>query len=450
MSDYLQNPFLKQILKRLDLPLPNPEILIRAEGPTHYNELKDKIATLGTTYEHSDWYRGLSQTLNERTMLEFFPAEMDILLLDATSVQYVDDLEKLYSFTNANIRKIRSNGKILILASSSKEASLEAKVAARALDGFVKSLAKEVGGKGITANLLRLPEAHFLLHGHQAADVVWPLIHFFVSQRSVFITGQILEGQPLTKTTSFADTGILDGKWALVTGAARGIGADTAKALAAEGAKVIVLDVVQATESLQEVANAINGIALPVDITSDEAEKKVQEILKRKNASLDILINNAGIIRDKTIAKMTPDQWRAVLNVNLKSVIRFTNALLQEGIADGASIVGLSSISGIAGNMGQTNYSASKAGMIAYSREIAANYHFRGITSNAIAPGFIETKMTENLPFFVKEGGRRLSALKQGGLPSDIAQAATFFAGPGGKYITGQVLRVCGGSFVGA
>lgn len=450
MSDYLQNPFLKQILKRLDLPLPNPEILMRAEGPTHYNELKDKIATLGTTYEHSDWYRGLSQALNDRSMLEYFPAEMDILILDATSIQYVDDLEKLYSFTNANIRKMRSNGKILVLASSSKESSLEAKVAARALDGFVKSLAKETGGKGITANLLRLPEVHFLLHGHQAADAIWPLIHFFVSSRSVFITGQILEAQPLAKTISFADNGILSGKWALVTGAARGIGADTAKALAAEGAKVIVLDVAQASESLQEVADSINGIALPVDITVDEAEKKVQELLKKEKASLDILINNAGIIRDKTIAKMTPDQWRAVLNVNLKSVMRFTNALLQDGIADGASIVGLSSIAGIAGNMGQTNYAASKAGMIAFTKEIAANYHYRGITSNAIAPGFIETKMTENLPFFVKEGGRRLSALKQGGLPADIAQAAVFFAGPGGKYITGQVLRVCGGSFIGA
>ena len=450
MSDYLQNPFLKQILKRLDLPLPNPEVLIRAEGATDYNELKQKVATLSTTYEHSDWYRGLSQSLNNRLMLEFFPNEMDIMILDATSIQFIDDLEKLYSFTNANIRKIRSNGKILVLASSMPDATTESKVAARALDGFVKSLAKETGGKGITVNLLRLPAAHFLFHGHDAADAVWPLIHFFISQRSVFITGQIMECQPLVKAESFTDSGVLNGKWALVTGAARGIGADTAKALAADGAKVIVLDVVQAAESLSEVAESIGGIALPVDITSPDAEAKVQELLKREKASLNILVNNAGIIRDKTIAKMTPDQWRAVLNVNLKSVMRFTNALLQDGLSDGASVIGLSSIAGIAGNMGQTNYAASKAGMIAFTKELAISQHYRGITSNAIAPGFIETKMTEDLPFFVKEGGRRLSALKQGGVPADIAQAIAFLAGPGGKYLTGQVLRVCGGSFLGA
>src|SRR5690606_13846510 len=128
------------------------------------------------------------------------------------------------------------------------------------------------------------------------------------------------------------------------TGAARGIGADTAKALAAEGAKVIVLDIAPAAESLQQVATEIDGIALPVDITSHTAEEEVLRVLKENKAQLDILVNNAGIIRDKTLAKMTPDQWRSVLNVNLKSVMRFTDALLQEGLADNASIIGLSSI----------------------------------------------------------------------------------------------------------
>jgi 3-oxoacyl-[acyl-carrier protein] reductase len=242
----------------------------------------------------------------------------------------------------------------------------------------------------------------------------------------------------------------LSGKVALVTGAARGIGAETATYLAREGAKVILLDVPSAKEPLEALAKELNGWALPLDITNEAAASTVQKLLKDNQVKLDILVNNAGVIRDKTLAKMTPDQWRLVLNVNLKSVMRFTDALLVDGLADNASIVGLSSISGIAGNAGQTNYSASKSGLITYLKEIAAANHFRGITANAIAPGFIETQMTENLPFFVKEGGRRLSALKQGGLPADIAEAIVFLSGNGGKYISGQVLRVCGGSFLGA
>lgn len=450
MNDYLQNQLLREVLKRLDIPLPVPEILERTPGAISYDELKNAVVALATTYEHSEWYRSLQQLLNARTQLEYYPSEANALVIDATAVQYIDDLEKVYSFTNANIRKVSTNGRILVLSSAVQEQSIEAKVAARALDGFVKSLAKESGGKGITVNMLRLPELHFTLHGKEAADAIWPAIHFFLSHRSSFITGQILELQPQTSKNLTLDAPSLKGKVALVTGSARGIGAETATYLAREGAKVILLDVPNAKQGLEELASKINGIALPLDITSDNAAAEVQQLLKKEGKQLDILVNNAGIIRDKTLAKMSPDQWRLVLNVNLKAVMNFTNALLQDGLADNASIIGLSSISGISGNVGQTNYSASKAGLITYLKEIAAANRYRGITANAIAPGFIETAMTENLPFFVKEGGRRLSALKQGGLPADIAEAIVFLSGVGGKFISGQVLRVCGGSFMGA
>lgn len=444
-NDYLQNPVIKQVLRTLGVPLPSPEILRRAATGTDYTELSDRTAVISSTSEHSAWYKALQQSMQDKVRLEYYATDMDILILDATAAAHIDDLEKIYSFSNANIRRVKKNGKILVLTSASAT-DAEAKVASKAMDGFVKSLAKEMGGKGITANLLRLPS----ISGETSKSDVWSLIHFFVSDRSAFVTGQVLEAGWPAASVSVQTSGNLSGKWAVVTGAARGIGADTAKALAAEGAKVVVLDVPPAAESLQQVADEIGGFALPVDITSETAEADVKSLLASHQAKLDVLINNAGIIRDKTLAKMTPEQWRAVLNVNLKSVMRFTDALLEDTMANGATIVGLSSIAGIAGNVGQTNYAASKAGLIAYLRTIGEKYASKGITANAIAPGFIETPMTENLPFFVKEGGRRLSALKQGGLPTDIAQAAAFLSGPGGKHLNGQVLRVCGGSFIGA
>lgn len=449
MSDYLQNPYLKQVLSTLNIPVPSPEILTRNQSPIQYDELKDKITVIGTVSENGEWYKALNQTLVSKVRLEYYAESIHVLILDATGAESIDDLEKIYAFANANIRKVKKNGRILVLSTAAENASPEAQIASKGLVGFVKSLAKELGGKGVIVNGLRLPSVAEL-NNNGSVDQIFPLIHFFISDRSVFVTGQTLDANSGIAGVNYANSGNLKGKWALVTGAARGIGADTAKAIAQEGAKVIVLDVAQAAESLEAVAAEIGGIALPVDITSPEAEKEVRRLLKENNAQLDILINNAGIIRDKTLAKMTPAQWGAVLNVNLKSVIRFTDALLEEGLADNASIVGLSSIAGIAGNMGQTNYATSKAGLIVYAQQIAKKYADRGITSNCLAPGYIETPMTQDLPFFVKEGGRRLSALKQGGLPIDIAQAATFFAGPGGRFVTGQVLRVCGGSFLGA
>lgn len=449
MSDYLQNPYLKQVLSTLNIPVPSPEILTRNQSPIQYDELKDKITVIGTVSENGEWYKALNQTLVSKVRLEYYAESIHVLILDATGAESIDDLEKIYAFANANIRKVKKNGRILVLSTAAENASPEAQIASKGLVGFVKSLAKEVGGKGVIVNGLRLPSVAEL-NNNGSVDQIFPLIHFFISDRSVFVTGQTLDANSGIAGVEYKNAGNLTGKWALVTGAARGIGADTAKAIAQEGAKVIVLDVAQAAESLEAVAAEIGGIALPVDITSPEAEKEVRRLLKENNAQLDILINNAGIIRDKTLAKMTPAQWGAVLNVNLKSVIRFTDALLEEGLADNASIVGLSSIAGIAGNMGQTNYATSKAGLIVYAQQVAKKYADRGITSNCLAPGYIETPMTQDLPFFVKEGGRRLSALKQGGLPIDIAQAATFFAGPGGRFVTGQVLRVCGGSFLGA
>ena len=176
--------------------------------------------------------------------------------------------------------------------------------------------------------------------------------------------------------------------------------------------------------------------------------EKIQKYVLEKFGKLDILVNNAGITRDKTLAKMSEQQWNSVMQVNLKASINLTEQFIQNGFAEHAKVVGLASISGIAGNVGQTNYSASKAGMIGYMKAIASTQ--KSVYANAVAPGFIETKMTESLPLFVKEGGRRLSTLKQGGLPEDVAELIGFLASPLSDGINGNCIRVCGGSMIGA
>ena len=161
------------------------------------------------------------------------------------------------------------------------------------------------------------------------------------------------------------------------------------------------------------------------------------------------MVHNAGVTRDKTLAKMRPEQWDLTLAVNLDAVLKITSAL-DPLIQDHGRLVLLSSIAGIAGNVGQTNYSASKAGVIGAVEALAPRLAERGIAVNAIAPGFIETRLTDAIPVATREIARRLCNLGQGGLPSDIAETATFLASPGAAGLTGQIVRVCGGNFVGA
>jgi 3-oxoacyl-[acyl-carrier protein] reductase len=163
-----------------------------------------------------------------------------------------------------------------------------------------------------------------------------------------------------------------------------------------------------------------------------------------------VVVHNAGVTRDKTLARMKPELWDQAVDINLGAVVRITQVLLEGTLRDEGRIVCLSSVAGIAGNMGQTNYAASKRGIIGYIENLAPAVAKRGITVNAIAPGFIETRLTAAMPVAIREVARRLSALGQGGQPRDVAEAITFLSTPGADGITGRVLRVCGGAFVGA
>jgi 3-oxoacyl-[acyl-carrier protein] reductase len=243
----------------------------------------------------------------------------------------------------------------------------------------------------------------------------------------------------------------LDGKVAVVTGAARGIGAATAEVLARDGANVICLDVPAAGDALAGVANLVRGEALQLDLTADHAPRALADHLVARHGGVDIVVHNAGITRDRTLARMSEDQWDSVLDVNLTAQERVNSLLLGEKLfQSGGRIVAVSSVSGIAGNRGQTNYAASKAGVIGLVESLSRVVAKWSITVNAVAPGFIETAMTAAMPVLLREGGRRMNSLSQGGLPVDVAETIAWLASPASGGVTGNVVRVCGQSMLGA
>jgi len=334
------------------------------------------------------------------------------------------------------VRGLAPCGRVVVLGARPDPDDVHQAATQQALEGFVRSLGKEVG-RGRTVQLVRLTPG-------AAADST---LDFLLSPRSAYVSGQVIEVGPAPGTPPAAPDGP---RTALVTGAARGIGEAVAATLARDGAHVVCLDVPQAADALGEVAARLGGTALPLDITAPDAGARMAAALPD---GLDVLVHNAGITRDRRLANMDADRWDAVLDVNLGSVLRVTDHLLTAGaIREHGRIVATASIAGIAGNVGQTNYAASKAGIIGFVRALSGRPEVRdrGITVNAVAPGFIETRMTAAVPLLIREAGRRMNSLGQGGLPVDVAETVAWFAAPGSGGVSGQVVRVCGQSLLGA
>jgi 3-oxoacyl-[acyl-carrier protein] reductase len=280
-------------------------------------------------------------------------------------------------------------------------------------------------------------------------------LRFFLSPRSAYVSGQVVRigaapgAMAQNVGADFDWTQPLAGQRAVVTGAARGIGAAIANVLAAQGAHVIGIDIPSATDALDATLRQIGGTALALDIAAPETPAQIAAALDE--LGVDVFVHNAGITRDKTIAKMTEAAWRNVIDINLSAQERIDDALLEAGtLRDGGRIVCVSSISGIAGNLGQTNYAASKAGVIGRVQGMAPYLAARRITINTVAPGFIETQMTAKMPLALREAGRRMNSMSQGGQPADVAQTIAWLAHPGSAGVTGQVVRVCGQSLIGA
>ena len=237
----------------------------------------------------------------------------------------------------------------------------------------------------------------------------------------------------------------LDQKNVLVTGAARGIGAETARRIAEEGARVFLLDRPADADAIATAARTLGAVPVPLDITDAGAADALMA-LAAEHGGFDAVVHNAGVTRDKTLKRMDADRWDLTLDVNLGAVLRLIEALGDRHMNADARIVVLSSV-GIAGNFGQTNYAASKAGLLGLLEVAAPRLAEAGIALNAIAPGFIETRMTAAIPAATRDGARRLSALSQGGQPVDVAEAITFSVRPRGRP-SGH--SVCGGALIGA
>ncbi len=366
------------------------------------------------------------------------------LVFDATGITDTTGLRALYDFFHPYARALYASGRVIVLGTQPElAASPKEAVAQRALEGFTRSVGKEFG-RGVTAQLVYVASG--------AEDAIESTLRFLLSARSAYVSGQVIRvGVAQVEAASIDWDTPLAGKVALVTGAARGIGEAMARVLARDGAHVVCLDVPAAGEALAQVAGELRGTALQLDLTATDAPERLAAQVKERYGRLDILVHNAGITRDKTIFRMKPEAWDSVLDVNLASQERVNDALLDADlIADGGRIIDVSSIAGIAGNRGQTNYATSKAGVIGLVQANAPILSVRGITINAVAPGFIETAMTAKMPLFLREAGRRMNSLSQGGLPVDVAEAVAWFASPGSAGVTGNVVRVCGQSLLGA
>jgi 3-oxoacyl-[acyl-carrier protein] reductase len=370
--------------------------------------------------------------------------KLGAIVFDASGITASEDLVALRDFFSPAITRLAASARLIVLGTPPEQAAdRRHHVAQRALEGFVRSAAKELR-HGATGNLVYVAPG--------AEGDLESTLRFLLSSKSAYVSGQVVrvtggESSSVPKDWDKPQAGRI----AAVTGASRGIGEAIARTLARDGAHVVVIDIPQQGEDLARVANAIGGASLTLDVTADDAPASLAAYLQERHGGVDVVVHNAGITRDRTLARMKPERWNAVLDVNLSAQERLNDALLLANLlGEGARVVTVSSIGGIAGNRGQTNYGASKAGVIGIVETLAPELAQRGATINAVAPGFIETQMTAAMPLFVREGGRRMNSLTQGGLPIDVAETIAWFASPASGGVNGNVVRVCGQSLIGA
>lgn len=449
MADFLstlnRNPLTGPLVRALGLP--NPVTLARADGGYVAAPFAGK-RILVQAAAHSYAETALLQALRNgggEPLAAPTDARLDIVAFDASGCATPDDARALYEAFHAVARKIAVNGRVLFVAALCDAAAEPLALAtARGVEGFARSLGKELGRKGITVNLAYV--------ARDAVDRLEGVVRFFCGVQTTYVSGQaVTVRSTATAPAALPLSAALAGKVALVTGSARGIGLAVAERLLQEGAQVVCLDVPAMEQELQQTCARIGALPLALDIAGADAPARLADYFRERFGGLDILIHNAGITRDRTIANMSEQQWDQVLAVNFRAISEIDRVLLQDGtVRDGGRVVCLSSISGIAGNFGQTNYAYTKAALTAYVAAQASRVGGRGICINAVAPGFIETAMTAKMPFMMREMGRRLNSVQQGGQPRDAAELITFLATPAAYGITGNTIRVCGQGLIGA
>ena len=445
-SQLVNSPVGKQLASRLGLPRPTNlrryapgdplvvgSVLVAGHGPA---PLAVRVRDLMSA-ERIDVLAGADG-----------PQRLGAVVADLSGIEDPAELDIVRTLVGPALKRLAPSGRVVLLGRAhGLEAGPTLRAVRQSLEGITRSVGKELRA-GATANLVLVaPDAD----AHIDAT-----LRFLLSGRSAYVDGQVVEvgtarGAVPTPPADWARP--LDGKVAVVTGAARGIGAAIADVLARDGATVVCVDVPAAGEALARTANRLGGTALQLDITAPDAGRRIVQHARTRHGSLDVVVHNAGITRDRLLVNLDADRWRSVLDVNLGAVLRMNEGILApDGLADGGHVVCVSSIAGIAGNRGQTNYAASKAGIIGLVEALGASPELtgRGITVNAVAPGFIETEMTARIPLGTREIGRRLNSLSQGGLPRDVAETVAWLSQDANAGVTGNVVRVCGQSLLGA
>ena len=444
MSDryqgFVQTPIGKLLVKNLGLPNPVP-----LERYDEGEPLVDGTVAIGGTGRLAESLPGILDLLGIASTTATDAAEKyKGLVFDATGLSSTSELGALRDFFTPLLRSLETCPRVVVLGTPPESVEGSERVAQRALEGFTRSLGKEIG-RGGTVQLVYVAEG---AEGSTAST-----LGFLLSPKSAYVSGQVIRIGATGETSAGEVEDVqhpLEGKVALVTGASRGIGEQIARVLHRDGATVLGVDVPQAASELQAVMRELDGDHLTLDITAKDAPQRIARHVKEKHGGVDIVVHNAGITRDKKLANMDEDRWSSVLDVNVVAPERITRELLDQGaINDNGRVIGVASIAGIAGNVGQTNYAASKAGVIGLVDSFAGELK-HGITINAVAPGFIETKMTAAVPLATREVGRRLNAMSQGGLPVDVAETVAWYANPGSTAVNGNVVRVCGQMMLGA
>jgi 3-oxoacyl-[acyl-carrier protein] reductase len=366
------------------------------------------------------------------------------LVFDASGIEDSSQLRHAYAFLHPTIRRVKTSGRVIVLGTPPDDAATPRQATAQqALEGFVRSIGKEVR-RGATAQLIYV--------GQKAENQIASTLRFYLSPKSAYVSGQVVRiGASVLQADDIDWEHPQAGRFALVTGASRGIGRAVARVLARDGAHVIGLDVPALQSELEESIGELGGSTLVLDITEDDAPQGIADHLLEHHGGVDVVVHNAGVTRDKTLGRMSEEQWDLVLAINLTAQERINEELLTRDVfRENGRIVCVSSMSGIAGNAGQTNYAASKAGVIGMVHAMAPEVGKRRLTINAVAPGFIETQMTAAMPIATREAGRRMNSLAQGGLPVDVAETIAWYANPASGGLNGTVVRVCGQSLVGA
>lgn len=444
MSDryqgFTRTPIGKLLVKNLGLPAPTPLERWEEGAP-----LVDGLVGLGGTGRLAESLPGILASMGIESSTAPAPgATYKGLVFDASGLTSPEQLVELQEFFSPLLRSLAPCSRVVVIGTPPAEVAGDERIAQRALEGFTRSLGKEIG-KGSTVQLVYVaPGAEGAVHSTLA---------FLLSPKSAYVSGQVVRvgaaGEKKAAETPDAERP-LAGKVALVTGASRGIGEAIARVLHRDGATVVGVDVPQAANELHALMTELDGDQLLLDITAKDAPQRIAHELKQRHGGVDVVVHNAGITRDRKLANMDADRFSSVIDVNLVAPDRITRELLDQGvIRPNGRIVGVASIAGIAGNVGQTNYATSKAGVIGLVDSLAGELK-DGITVNAVAPGFIITQMTAAVPFATREVGQRMNAMSQGGLPVDVAETIAWYAHPGSTAVNGNTVRVCGQMMLGA